>query len=477
MASRRARRCPTPRAAGGARRDPPAGERHRSAAPVLRRREARGERRSSRGCASAAWRRTPRSSAATRPSPSPTALLFGATLAGGLLQRSGNARRAPRAPPSPSAARSPARSRATCASRRVSDALATEPSVNVVARVPAGGAARRRVCLVGHLDTSRSGADLPSRDRAAPRETCCRSRRFRRPLLAAGPLLRRLPGGRALHAAALGGMVFSLAMLAERELRGEDVPGASDNASGAAVAMQLAAECAAATARAHPGRPARSRAARSPGCWARRPTRAGTSCARPRPRSSTSTPSAGTRPLTYILREGSATVSRPALRAPGRACSRRSRSAGPSSGLVPGAHARPACRPTRRRCSRAAGRRSRCSRRATRSRTTTGRPTRTRTSIRRRSAARSRPGASCCARSTPQRPAYCRSAGRARRGGPSRRRRHGARLLRAPRHRHAAARPAGALPAGRDARCAARRGRARRRASRPTPAVRLRDPR
>ena len=64
--------------------------------------------------------------------------------------------------------------------------------------------------------------------------------------LAAGPLLRRLPGGRAIHTAALAGIAFSLAMLLERELRGEDVPGASDNASGAAVALQLAAECAAA---------------------------------------------------------------------------------------------------------------------------------------------------------------------------------------------------------------------------------------
>jgi putative aminopeptidase FrvX len=35
-------------------------------------------------------------------------------------------------------------------------------------------------------------------------------------------------------------------MLLERELVGEDVPGASDNASGTAVALQLAAECAAA---------------------------------------------------------------------------------------------------------------------------------------------------------------------------------------------------------------------------------------
>ena len=40
-------------------------------------------------------------------------------------------------------------------------------------------------------------------------------------------------------------MAASLALLAERELRGQDVPGANDNASGAAVAAQLAAECAA----------------------------------------------------------------------------------------------------------------------------------------------------------------------------------------------------------------------------------------
>jgi peptidase M28-like protein len=63
--------------------------------------------------------------------------------------------------------------------------------------------------------------------------------------LAAGPGLRRLPGGRALNAAALAGMVGSLALLLERELLGEDVPGASDNASGTAVALRLAAECAA----------------------------------------------------------------------------------------------------------------------------------------------------------------------------------------------------------------------------------------
>src|SRR6185503_7981511 len=51
--------------------------------------------------------------------------------------------------------------------------------------------------------------------------------------------------GKALQAGALWGMVLSLGLLAERELRGVDVPGANDNASGAAVAAQLAAECAA----------------------------------------------------------------------------------------------------------------------------------------------------------------------------------------------------------------------------------------
>jgi acetylornithine deacetylase/succinyl-diaminopimelate desuccinylase-like protein len=40
-------------------------------------------------------------------------------------------------------------------------------------------------------------------------------------------------------------MAVSLVLIAERELRGRDVPGASDNASGAAVAAQLTAECAA----------------------------------------------------------------------------------------------------------------------------------------------------------------------------------------------------------------------------------------
>jgi hypothetical protein len=62
---------------------------------------------------------------------------------------------------------------------------------------------------------------------------------------AAHPILRHLPGGRAVHSASIGGLLYGLTLLAERELRGEDVPGANDNASGCGVAAQLVAECAA----------------------------------------------------------------------------------------------------------------------------------------------------------------------------------------------------------------------------------------
>ena len=53
----------------------------------------------------------------------------------------------------------------------------------------------------------------------------------------------RGPGGLPPCALAAG-----LALLAERELRGEDVPGANDNASGVAVVAELAAELAPAAA-------------------------------------------------------------------------------------------------------------------------------------------------------------------------------------------------------------------------------------
>jgi hypothetical protein len=175
----------------------------------------------------------------------PYTVLFGGCLAGGLLQRS-------RRPGVRRAGDGLAIASALTAALEgdlrwtpLSDKLARRPSANVVAHIPSAGPTRRRVCLCGHLDTSRSGLIFH------PRLVRHLSQLLQIPAassmaLAAGPALRRLPGGRGLNAVALAGTVFSLAMLLERELLGEDVRGASDNASGTAVALQLAAECAAA---------------------------------------------------------------------------------------------------------------------------------------------------------------------------------------------------------------------------------------
>jgi acetylornithine deacetylase/succinyl-diaminopimelate desuccinylase-like protein len=122
--------------------------------------------------------------------------------------------------------------------------LSRWPSVNVLARVPAALEDLQTVCLVGHLDTTRSGLIFhPRMIRHLP--ALLQLPAVSGALLAAQPLLRRLPGGNALQKAGFAGMVVSLALLAERELRGRDVPGANDNASGAAVAAQLVAELAA----------------------------------------------------------------------------------------------------------------------------------------------------------------------------------------------------------------------------------------
>ena len=104
---------------------------------------------------------------------------------------------------------------------------------------------RQRVCLVGHMDSTRYGLLFhPAAVRHLELLTAIPGASAL--ALAADPLLRRLPrGGGVVRRAALAGLAFSLVVLAERELRGDDVPGASDNASGTAVAMQLAAECAA----------------------------------------------------------------------------------------------------------------------------------------------------------------------------------------------------------------------------------------
>lgn len=127
----------------------------------------------------------------------------------------------------------------------LSDALARDASVNVVGEIPARDQPRRTLCLMAHLDSSRSGLLFDPGLAAVVR---------RLPLaqtVAAGTLLAApaLGDGRAACAAircARAVNLVGLALLAERELRGVDVPGANDNASGAAAVVTLAAELASA---------------------------------------------------------------------------------------------------------------------------------------------------------------------------------------------------------------------------------------
>ena len=125
----------------------------------------------------------------------------------------------------------------------LSDALSRGRSQNVVATIEPRGPVERTLCLVCHLDSSRSGLMFH------PAVVRHLGRWITAQLIAvlvqsAAPFLERLPPGRAVLAVSRAILAVGLALLAERELRGEDVPGASDNASGSAVAAQLAAETA-----------------------------------------------------------------------------------------------------------------------------------------------------------------------------------------------------------------------------------------
>jgi hypothetical protein len=126
----------------------------------------------------------------------------------------------------------------------LSRALSRRPSQNVVATLEPQGEATRTLCLVCHLDTSRSGLMFHPAVVSAL-GPAIRMLGAACAVQAAEPLLGRVGAGRALVGGSRAILALSLALLAERELRGVDVPGANDNASGVAVASQLAAECAA----------------------------------------------------------------------------------------------------------------------------------------------------------------------------------------------------------------------------------------
>jgi hypothetical protein len=125
--------------------------------------------------------------------------------------------------------------------RPLSRVLARHPSRNLVATVEPGETPVRTVCLVCHLDSSRSG--LMFHRRFLPfLHGWIGTQAAAFAIATAGPLLRRFPLGRRLLAGAYGVLIAGLGLLIERELRGVDVPGANDNATGVAAVATLASE-------------------------------------------------------------------------------------------------------------------------------------------------------------------------------------------------------------------------------------------
>jgi acetylornithine deacetylase/succinyl-diaminopimelate desuccinylase-like protein len=125
--------------------------------------------------------------------------------------------------------------------RPLTRAFAKSPSRNLVATIEPRERAERTACLVCHLDSSRSG--LMFHPRFLPfLHAWIGVQAAAFGIAVAGPLLRRLSLGRRLIAGAYGVLLAGLSILVERELRGVDVPGASDNATGVAAVATLASE-------------------------------------------------------------------------------------------------------------------------------------------------------------------------------------------------------------------------------------------
>lgn len=123
----------------------------------------------------------------------------------------------------------------------LSRALSRGASQNVVATIEPIGEARRTVCLIAHIDSSRSGLMFDPRFvRHLGRWITLQS--LAGLLQGAEPLIGRRRCGRRIVAGARAVLAAGLALLIEREIRGVDVPGANDNASGVAVIATLAAE-------------------------------------------------------------------------------------------------------------------------------------------------------------------------------------------------------------------------------------------
>lgn len=169
----------------------------------------------------------------------PYALLFGMALGAGALPRRRRALRAALATSSAVMAALEARFHPASPVRL----LERWESSNVVGTLEPEGAAERTLCLVSHLDSSRSG--LMFHPRITPHLPLFAGV-VGGALAAQGlePVLGRWRVGRTVLRSARAVVALGAALIAERELRGVDVPGANDNASGVGACVALAAEIA-----------------------------------------------------------------------------------------------------------------------------------------------------------------------------------------------------------------------------------------
>ena len=124
--------------------------------------------------------------------------------------------------------------------------LSRRPSQNLVATIEPRGEVDRTLCLMAHLDTSRSGILWDPRFVGLVSPWITANSLLVAATALAEPLSGRLPGLRRLTGPARALLAVSLGLLVERELHGEDVRGGNDNASGCAVVATLAAAIAAA---------------------------------------------------------------------------------------------------------------------------------------------------------------------------------------------------------------------------------------
>ncbi|MGK2931406.1 MAG: M28 family metallopeptidase [Solirubrobacterales bacterium] len=119
------------------------------------------------------------------------------------------------------------------------DLLRTRTSRNVWATIEPAGEAERTICLVSHMDSSRSG--LMFHPKVTPHlgnaVAAVSLGVFVQPVV---PILRRFASGRAIALISRLLVAMGFGLVLEREIRGDNVPGANDNASGAGACLALA---------------------------------------------------------------------------------------------------------------------------------------------------------------------------------------------------------------------------------------------